>query len=60
MARLEPRIERLEARIIKPDKREVILLSSLDPDFDERSAEALERGAVVIALVPLEGKNDAS
>ncbi len=58
MARLEPRIARLEASMTEPDTREVVLLSSSNPDYGQQRAEALERGAFVIALVALTGQGE--
>jgi len=54
MARLEPRIERLESRMTKPAPREIRLLSGLDPDYEQQFADAREAGAGVIVMVPLE------
>jgi len=48
------RLDKLESILAKPAPREVRLLSSLAPDFEQQRAEALERGAFVISLVPLQ------
>lgn len=53
MGRLDERVGKLETALIKPTPQEWRLLSSLDPDFQARLAEAEEAGAHVIVMVPL-------
>lgn len=54
MGRLNERLGKLEATLIKPAPQEWRLLSSLDPDFERQCAEATAAGAHVIVMVPLE------
>ena len=53
MARLEPRIERLESRMTEPGPREIRLLNGGAADYEQQLADAQAAGIDVIVLVPV-------
>lgn len=53
MARLEPRIERLESRMTEPVPREIRLLNGGAADYEQQLADAQAAGIDVIVLVPV-------
>ena len=56
MPRLEPRIERLEQRLSKPEPQTVVMLFAGKPDFEQRRQEAVDAGHQVITIVGVRPK----
>lgn len=53
MKPLERRLRELETVMVKPAPVESIILSSLEPDFEQRLSDAQEAGLFVVVLSPL-------